>query len=808
MSDLPRLLLCCFDVVPGPSATSRRLTEYVKGLSERFQVVVLSVKTPGHPHIEKYHGARLLRVPVGSGDVTAQAETFDRAVRRQLESEDYVLVHCFDPFGGSALAERRADLGYKLVYDACVFPSMELPFAAPDAPPTRRLLARTRRQELFCLMSSDAVIVGNPLTRDWVCTMGVEREQIHLLLAPVDLAPYAPDAVGRPDGATLRLVHLGSLAGAHGLSRFLAGMALAAPTTRLRLSLVGPREPQWHARLMNEAAALGLAGQVAFEGPVGHEALPQVLAQADAGVLSLEDVERNRVVGSPLSRLGEYLAAGRPVLAADIAAARQLVPAEAAVWYRPDDARSLADALGALASDVPRRLVLGAAARAASLRWDAAKVRADLVALYAAVTGRPARRALDDEESDFDANDITQLGVGLDEDADTTRLRRAHARRGEDAAPTSTPTPTPTSTPTPTPIARALPGQGGDRSVSTAPDIASPEPRPPRTSPTRPRGASLDETRGAALPDFLPAAGTARLWPLVTPVPPVPTAPDLQAGAGPLPGPRESSPLTQWPVEEQAPPPPLVPPPGPVPPPLPPSRTTRPPAPLRVEPAPPTVAPGSFGSTPTPPPLPRSSISAAQSLPARLPSESPTPAPKPAPPPSPPAGSMTPTPRPATLPSAPAAPTATPVVTGAARNPRVPSSASSAHAPTPTLGVGPLPLPPITPLPRSPSALRTNPARSSPAPVPEAPLEELPQLSDEELQALDTGIGAGPRDAAEATDEAELAADDVHAVDTDASPPPSAIDPWLAQLVHGYCPPGSHLFDRPVPPTTMPGRDA
>jgi hypothetical protein len=54
-----------------------------------------------------------------------------------------------------------------------------------------------------------------------------------------------------------------------------------------------------------------------------------------------------------------------------------------------------------------------------------------------------------------------------------------------------------------------------------------------------------------------------------------------------------------------------------------------------------------------------------------------------------------------------------------------------------------------------------------------------------------------------------MAAEDagVQTVDTDASPPPSAIDPWLAMLVHGYCPPASGLFNRHTPPTTMPGRD-
>ena len=72
VSEQPRVLFCCFDVVPGPHAQSRRLTEYIKGLGDRFQVVVLSVKTADNSHIQRYHGARLLRVPVGSGDLPAR----------------------------------------------------------------------------------------------------------------------------------------------------------------------------------------------------------------------------------------------------------------------------------------------------------------------------------------------------------------------------------------------------------------------------------------------------------------------------------------------------------------------------------------------------------------------------------------------------------------------------------------------------------------------------------------------------------------------------------------------------------------
>jgi hypothetical protein len=117
--------------------------------------------------------------------------------------------------------------------------------------------------------------------------------------------------------------------------------------------------------------------------------------------------------------------------------------------------------------------------------------------------------------------------------------------------------------------------------------------------------------------------------------------------------------------------------------------------------------------------------------------------------------------------------------------------------------------------PPRPSAI---PALTAPAPAP-APssstaVPALPSLVAKPAAAADDDvaeIGADEiMDVEEPSDASEeiLEADEtIQAVDTDPSPPPSALDPWLAQLVHGYCPPESHLFDRHTPPTTMPGRD-
>ncbi|MEW6430747.1 MAG: glycosyltransferase [Myxococcota bacterium] len=428
VSELPRLLFCCFDVVPGPSAISRRLTEYIKGLSERFQVVVLSAKTPDHPHIERYHGARLLRVPVGSGDLPARSQTFDRAVRRQLESEDYGLVHFFDPFAGYALCERRSELGYRLVYDACTFPSVELPLENPALASNRRFVARVRRQELFCLMNADGVVVGSPLTADYVAGLGVDRAQVHVLRAPVDLEPFTPERMGKPDATPMKVMHLGRATRGQGLELLLEAMHLALQTVDLRLTLVGPKNPEAQARLEALVGERRLTGKVEFQDPVAHDDIHKVLATADVGALTLDDVERNQQVGTPLARLGEYLAAGRPVIAADVAAARALLPPGSAVLYRPGDAGSLADALVQLASDAARRVKLGAAARAAAAEWDSARVRLELLKVYAEVTGATPE-AVDAAADPFEP---TQMGSLPADSGEVTQLG-ARGRTGEDS---------------------------------------------------------------------------------------------------------------------------------------------------------------------------------------------------------------------------------------------------------------------------------------------------------------------------------------------------------------------------------------
>jgi glycosyltransferase involved in cell wall biosynthesis len=743
LSDLPRLLLCSFDVIPGPSGSSRRVTEYLKALPDRFSVVVLSVKTPDHSHIEKYQGARLLRVPVGSGDIASRIQAFERAVRRQLESEEYALVHFTDPFGGYALCELKGDYGYSLVYEAQGFPSQELRYTHPQLEGDKKFLSKARRQELFCLMNADLVITGSPTTLSFIHSLGVGQESVRVVRAPVDLGPYDPEALGAPDGtAPMRMMYLGSQVAWQGLAGLLRGLALAVREVDVRLTLVGARHPDWQPHLEDLVSELDLGKHVEFQPPVAHDDVAKVLALADVGVLPLDDVDRNRVQGGALSKVSEYLAAGRPVLAADLPVARELVPAAVGVFYPPGDAQALADRIIELARDVPRRIALGRQARTYAEQWlDAGLIRGQLLDIY----------------------------DGLLEKRPVT----PGARSGPELHST-------TMTGTPTNRVLALEG-----TVSAAPEPAAQAPReePPASEPvpgTDPGHAPAREELPLVTGHILQEQEQGLDTRLVK-TEPATARPDIPVVMGlPLrdPSPASESALTEQEVRSLEPPVvlglPLRDPPAPAP-----SSNGRPRPPLSEE------------APVTPPALPPRASLLTRTVSSETRS---APAPEAAPvkPPAlPPRKAEPPVPQPVELP------------------PRLPPRPSISIPPLPPRTRPPGESRPVPPPLLTPVEAPASPPRVARTPAPVEEPEEISEAEAEEVQEVD-GAPTPPH-ARPLEEPEEISSEEIHEAETPEAPPreppESRLNPWFAQLAHGYCPPEGTHFARHTPPTTMPGRD-
>jgi glycosyltransferase involved in cell wall biosynthesis len=850
VSEQPNLLLCCFDLIPGPSGLSRRITEYLKGLSEKFQVVVLSAKTPDVSHIERFSGARLLRVPVGSGDLASRIQAFDRAVRRQMESEEFAIVHCFDPFGGYALCELKTDYGYRFIYDASAFPSHELRWSHPDTENDRRFLARIRRQELYCLMNADRVITGSETTRKYIAGLGVATEAISIIPAPVDLAPYTAAAMGRPDASPMKLIYLGSQLGYQGLTTLLRGMQLALRQTDVRLTIVGPRHTEWQPALEDLIDELKLKGKVEFQPPVAHDDVHKIIALADAGVLPLDPVERNTVQGGALSKVAEYLAGGRPVIASDLEVTRELIPEGAGTFFPAGDYKALAEVIVSLGTHPEQRVAMGSVASAvAKERFDGAKARARLLELYGAQQ-LAASRQVDDRGEPTRSAVKAMKAIAAEKDRKPPQdavvrvvLEAAPKEKDvDDRTPTAITDPA-SSGKTEPPVVMGLPLREEANPATTAPSLppvpdrptrppqakaaAGPIPSSSQARAANPLGATALPASGSqprpALPKApAPLGGTPITASASQPRPAIPAGSQARA-ANPL-----AAPAQAIPAGSQA----------------------RAANPLRPPAAIPTASQARAANplTSPPPPIPQGSqVRASNPLlsPPPIPMGSQARASNPllSPPPIP-MGSQAR----AANPLQSAAPA--PIPTGSQPRGRGPLSlASSAPGPSasqpkpkvvdePSIIVGEE-LQPSSDKVRTDKRIALGMAAVGEPATPAA----MPALDDEPLAADDDVAEADDGDISEAdevsdADEVSEADDgDISEADEvlsdpattlgesmDEEPPEaeadaalegesheleaiSTLDPWLAQLVHGWCPPDAGLFTRLPPPTTFPGRE-
>jgi glycosyltransferase involved in cell wall biosynthesis len=151
----------------------------------------------------------------------------------------------------------------------------------------------------------------------------------------------------------------------------LLGALAAAPGLRGRVIGGHPSEPDL-GRLRQFAANLGLAERVEFTGMKAPGEVAALLREADLLVLPNRATSVSASYTSPL-KLFEYLAAGRPIVASDLPALREILRDRENAWLvPPDDPAALAAALEAISRDkaLAIRLAKAAFESAGAYSWD------------------------------------------------------------------------------------------------------------------------------------------------------------------------------------------------------------------------------------------------------------------------------------------------------------------------------------------------------------------------------------------------------------------------------------------------------
>ncbi|MBA2519582.1 MAG: glycosyltransferase [Chloroflexia bacterium] len=369
----------------GASIHVRELSRALRALGHEVEIFAARAGGPAPPefHVPVHEIALahadklrydLLRDDPAAGEVVAKevrSMLFTSTFRHQVAP----LLQRFAP---NALYERyslQGTAGLDLAHDLDVPLILEVnaPLSAEQATHRGLAYARTARAvEWTIARGADHVVAVSAPLKEWLVSLGVAAERVTVLPNGVDTDRFAAGEHGReatrarlgiPPGTPI-VGFVGTLKAWHGTATLVDAVAAlhreSSPRSAPHLLVVG--EGPQRADLAEQAAHLGIAGATTFTGTVPHDEIPAYIGAMDVAVAPYD--EAPDFYFSPL-KLFEYMAAGRPVVAAAIGQITDCIRhQETGLLYPPGDRAALAAAIAAVLGDPAWAAALGRAGRA------------------------------------------------------------------------------------------------------------------------------------------------------------------------------------------------------------------------------------------------------------------------------------------------------------------------------------------------------------------------------------------------------------------------------------------------------------
>jgi glycosyltransferase involved in cell wall biosynthesis len=373
--------------LPAPDRHGAELRNVVKALAPRFQVDVMAVKGAEQSVVERYLTARVLRVPTGPGaSLRAQIDSFRRAVRRQLEGDDYEVIHLRDAWGGLPVCERRWDMPTRIVYDVALSPHGEPPAADGE------LEQALSQSEAYCLERADLVLVRTETARRALEHAGCRRVAVVPPGVDVDHFDWEPE----PEGERPILLYAGRIAPGRRVRLLLEAAASLRSQVDLEVWLCGPVDPSLRGPLDDTVRALRLTGHVRELGPVEHDDMPRVIARATVCVCTGAPDPAERPLAGPPTKILEYMACRRAVVAPNRpSVAEVLRHGEEGLLFSPGDAHDLEACLRRLLYEpMLRREMADAAYQSVRARYPASATRRRLIEEYSTIVSPASFREI------------------------------------------------------------------------------------------------------------------------------------------------------------------------------------------------------------------------------------------------------------------------------------------------------------------------------------------------------------------------------------------------------------------------------
>ncbi|MDA3863044.1 MAG: glycosyltransferase [Deltaproteobacteria bacterium] len=309
-----QILLASFSYYPALSKQGRLLENIVKALTPRFKADILTVRKKELGYVEKYKKNRVLRVPVG-GTYLEQVETYQRALDRQLDSDEYNIIHFRSSWEGYTIFKKKQYLDAKFIYEPAIFPpedvdksvirkflkceKISLDLADMILVPSNEIKGKI--QEIYPNKAVESIIPGvNIDIFDWDITTG---------LSPLDI--IIMDNFNSPKQLDFLLQ-----------SFFIVNSTLKG----LKIGLVGDIKKELAEDFLPKIKKHKLENNIKFFGKKTDDELALLLSRANTAVILpqfKEAIIRHSLFVPNCTSLFEHMACGIPVIAPDIPLIRE-----------------------------------------------------------------------------------------------------------------------------------------------------------------------------------------------------------------------------------------------------------------------------------------------------------------------------------------------------------------------------------------------------------------------------------------------------------------------------------------------------
>ena len=358
--------------VPGVDGGSVHTLELCRALARRHHDVHLTALPPAMPGgrtADDLDGVTLHPLPERRTPRVFEW-TAAAAVKRVIaDVRPAVVIERFYTFGGAGLwAAKQCGIPSVLEINS---PARSYPGSLRDTLDRLTVVRPVDRWRRYQLASARAIYTTSPrlLPPTWA-------GPVHVIVNGVDTDRFRPAPSMADAPASLRGVYVSSFRPWHAAEDLIRAVATCRDrgvAVQVRLLGDGPRWPA----ARRAATDLAADDSVEWLGAVPHAEIPGHLQAADVGLAPFSPEAFSALAlgwfWSPI-KIFEYLAAGLPVVTADLPELRALLPDEVASFYPAGQPEALADRLADLASNRAVLRRMGRAARALAERrytWDA-----------------------------------------------------------------------------------------------------------------------------------------------------------------------------------------------------------------------------------------------------------------------------------------------------------------------------------------------------------------------------------------------------------------------------------------------------